>query len=451
MHTIIRIAQEFAIQGVSCYYVGGAVRDEIMNLPVDDVDICLVGVTNKDVVKEVIGKYATSFQEEVGANFPVWKATIEGQSIDFALARTERKAGNIRTQFLVSTSNVTIVEDLYRRDFSINAIAKNILSGDMIDPFGGYGHIKSRILHPVSEAFKEDSLRVLRGARFCARFSDFHPDWDYYRMAGELVPTDLSNERVGMELMKVMKTCPVPSNFFTVLYKAGWLQYHFSELANLIGCPQDPTHHPEGDAFVHTLHTINQAKDWFTRTVMLCHDLGKMENTLVDGKWWKNTGAEGKITSVDHQITSARLTKDLLKRIHLCSHEDINKISILAKHHMLRSPVSTKVIRRTLRELHANDISYDQLVEVIRCDVSGRPPLKGYTPDIGQKEAAKYLSQLAPIVTGDKLIELGLTEGKDLGIIKKKALELQDRGSLNATNWKMVLRGLNYPSLKGKI
>lgn len=465
--TILQFAQNLKQLGFTTYYVGGSIRDHFINffkepsdnfVPKNDIDLCITGV--KDI--DFFDKYLKILLEDnvspvVGKSFPVWIADIEGKKIDIALARKEKLIGTYRTDFQCSTENVTIEEDLFRRDFTINAIAINVITKELVDPYNGVNDIQEGLLRPVSEAFKEDSLRILRGARFAARFG-FLPTEEFYNYAKELDASDISNERVGIELKKCLQECPKPSLFFEVLRKADWLKYHFKELEDCIGVPQSQVHHPEGDVYVHTLHCMDAADDWFIRAVMLIHDLGKATMTTIDGvpydKW--EGGKQGysahdfMIRSICHEEESAVIGRKMLKRIHLCGNKTLQQICLLAELHMIRTSISEKTIRRTLRKLMNYKLKYEQLVEVCRCDVSGRPPLKGYTPDIGQDRAKELLDNgdMNPIVTGEVLVQLGLEPGKEMGEMIEKALVFQDRGTLNKINWKSVLRGAGFKSLK---
>lgn len=435
---LIGIANFFSRQGMTLYYVGGTVRDQIMGSVVEDVDMCIVGAKAPSVVTILLNmlqleKKICKLVSHVGQSFPIWIAEVAGYKVDFAMARTEKLIGSYRTDFICEVSNVTIEEDLRRRDLTINAIAKNVVTGELIDPYDGIDHIRWKLCHPVSEAFKEDSLRVIRGARFCARFN-LIPSWTFYDYAHELKPGDISPERVGMELKKVMEQADKPSIFFRVLKNCGWLKYHFKQLDDLVGVRQDPSHHPEGDAYIHTLLSIDEAKDPMIRVVMLCHDLGKVTST----KW---NAEKGRWQSIGHEEESVLLTKEMLYNIKFDSHKTVGRIATLVLLHMARIHVSEKTIRKNLRILINKELTYDQLVEVCRCDVSSRPPLPKYTPDIGQERAKEIVAAglMIPVVTGEKLIKIGIESGKFMGFLVKKALELQDRGTLNEDNWKSIL------------
>lgn len=459
MTNLLKIAEELKYSlNIDTYFVGGCVRDELLGLPVEDIDVCFANVKNSLMIYPLLGRYCKNLTKQVGAAFPVWIGEVDGKKVDFALARKEKLVGGTRKDFTVETNNVSIQSDLLRRDFTINAIAKNVITGEIIDPYGGVKDLRNNVLDPVSEAFKEDSLRVIRGARFAARFN-LTPSEKFYTYAKELGHTDISNERVGMELMKAFKQCPKPSIFFEVLRKAGWLGYHFIELNDLIGVPQSPLHHPEGDAYVHTLHTIDACNegDWFTRAVMLCHDLGKYTCTTINGiDWIPGVNIEDmkrdfpfmdfKIQSIGHEEASQPFALKMLKRIHFTDHDTIRRIGVLVKLHMTRINISEKVVRRNLRILLENGLHYEQLVEVCRCDVSGRPPLVGYTPDIGQQRAKELIEadHMTPIVTGELLRQHGIIPGPIMGKMVKKALELQDRGTLRKDNWSKVLKQAGF-------
>lgn len=451
------IAEEFKNHEVSCYYVGGTVRDKILGIPNDDIDICLVGVKDKSLVEHVIRKHGMITQE-VGKSFPNWVAILDKRKIDFALARTEKLTGDTRQDFTCSTENVTIIQDLYRRDLTINAIAEDVLTNEIIDPYNGIKDLQNKIARNVSNAFAEDTLRVVRAARFIARFG-LTPSKSLIDICKTLNPNDISNERVGMELMKLF-TLPEGtqvSKFFYFLKDVNWLRYHFNELANIIGVPQSKSHHPEGCVFTHTMYCIDAAKDWFMRAVMLCHDLGKYTNTTINGIYWKSWEEDRtyfnkdianlcKVQCIGHEAAGVSLTYNMLKRISFTKHDVISQIGCLVKLHMIRAVINKdneeKIVRRNLRELMHYNIDYELLVETVRCDLAGRPPLEPILPDIGQQRAKELIenNEMIPVVTGKLLKKSGFNDGQMMGNIIKRALELQDRGILSHENWKQRLK-----------
>ncbi len=256
---------------IKTYLVGGAVRDRLLDLPILDRDWVVVGATPDHMVS--LG------YEPVGKDFPVFINKKTGE--EYALARTERKTAKGYQGFAFSTSpNISLEDDLERRDLTINAIAEDD-DGNLIDPFGGQADLKSGVLRHVSDAFIEDPVRILRAARFAARFHfKIAPETqDLMKSmvaAGEvdaLVP-----ERVWAETFKALKT-ESPHLFFKVLRDCGALARVMPEVDALFGVPQTASYHPEIDTGIHTLMVVEQAakltQDPMVRFAALVHDLGK--------------------------------------------------------------------------------------------------------------------------------------------------------------------------------
>lgn len=434
MKALKQIAEAFLAIGVQSFFVGGFVRDLQLGVASDDIDVCLVGVKDKDTVLPILKKFSTKVTTEVGKKFSVWIAEIEGLGkVDFALARTEKKAGTSHTDFDVNTENVTIEQDLLRRDISINAMAINILTEKFIDPCGGVLDLKLGIAQPASIAFADDELRVIRLARFKTLLK-LDVSEAFAEICRKLSPAKISLERIGGEFRKVMQKGNKPSEFFRFLQRVGWLEQVFPEIHALIGVQQSPEHHPEGDVFEHTMQCIDQAKDEFTRVVMLCHDFGKVSTTVFDE-------AKQKWTSEGHEEASVPIAEALLKRIAWSDASTIKRVNVLVLHHMIhtKAPLSDRVVRQTKRLLLKAKLTFEHLVEVCRCDKSGRHPLPAMTPDIRQDFAATQ--DVSPIVTGNMLMEIGMKPGELMGMVCDKCIEWQDRGSLNINNWKQMVLG----------
>lgn len=256
------------------YLVGGAVRDALLGVPVYDHDWVVVGSTPQAMLE--------AGYEQVGKDFPVFLHPNTKE--EYALARTERKSGVGYHGFEVSAApDVSLEADLLRRDLTINAMAQ-AQDGTIIDPYGGQQDLQNRVLRHVSPAFAEDPLRVLRVARFAAKLADFgfelHPDtaelMTQMAHSGEL--DALTPERVWQEVVKAL-SCAQPSVFFKVLDQVGALAVLFPELARLKGVEQPVKHHPEGDAFIHTLMVLDASAELSdelaVRFAALVHDLGK--------------------------------------------------------------------------------------------------------------------------------------------------------------------------------
>ncbi|MEJ2644524.1 MAG: multifunctional CCA addition/repair protein [Gammaproteobacteria bacterium] len=285
------------------YLVGGAVRDRLLNLPVKERDWVVVGATAEEL--KALG------YRPVGKDFPVFLHPETHE--EYALARTERKTGPGYKGFTVHASpEVTLEEDLQRRDLTINAMAEDS-AGQLVDPFHGQRDLDARVLRHVSPAFVEDPVRILRVARFAARYAHLG-----FRVAGEtnalmermvadgevdhLVP-----ERVWQETVKALGE-EQPARFFEVLRDCGALARVFPELERLFGVPQPPRHHPEVDTGVHTLMVVTQAArltpDTRVRFAALVHDLGK-----------GTTPADILPRHIGHEERSVALVQELCARL----------------------------------------------------------------------------------------------------------------------------------------
>lgn len=267
---ILEIANKIKESGGNLYLVGGAVRDELLGKEVHDEDYCVTGITSKEF-EELFPE--TNLR---GKFFGVYD--INGK--EFAMARREKKIEAGHKGFEIETNkNISIEEDLKRRDITINSIAKEVLTGKIIDPFNGVEDIKNNIIRATSESFKEDPLRVYRVARFAAT-TGFKVHENTLKMMNNLKDelNTLSKERVFVEFRKALASSK-PSIFFEVLREANVLDVHFKEIYDLIGSIQPEKYHPEGDSYNHTMIVVdNSAKlteDLKIRFSALVHDLGK--------------------------------------------------------------------------------------------------------------------------------------------------------------------------------
>lgn len=289
----------------SIYKVGGAVRDEILGLKPHDIDFVAVGYVADDF----------SHLEQVGKNFPVF---LQKDGSELALARVEKKTAKGYNDFEVDTSKVTIEDDLYRRDLTINSMAQDISSGRLIDPYGGEEDLKNKILRHTSEAFIEDPLRVLRVARFQARFPDFSIDTKtqelIFSMRDEL--KYLQPDRVFKELKKVL-LLPTASLFFRTLYDLKVLEFIFPSLYNLTLFKEDNIYHTELNLFEHTMMVLDELKDnnILLKLTALYHDIAKPIAFEWSDK--KHCGGHDSIDLVEPLITKdiqipTKLKKDTL-------------------------------------------------------------------------------------------------------------------------------------------
>lgn len=267
---IEEIATLIKQSGGNTYLVGGAVRDAILNKPIKDEDYCITGFTSE--------KFLQLFPNAKvrGKAFEVFD--LEGK--EFALARRETKIGKGHKEFVIETNKeITIEEDLKRRDITINSIAQDVLTKEIIDPFGGKEDLENKIIRATSSRFSEDPLRVYRVARIASSLN-FIVSRKTLNMMNKLKDEllTLSKERVFAEFRKALET-DKPSIFFKVLRDAEVLDVHFKEVYDLIGAIQPIKYHPEGDSYNHTMLALDNSakltKDVKVRFCTLVHDLGK--------------------------------------------------------------------------------------------------------------------------------------------------------------------------------
>lgn len=283
------------------YSVGGAVRDALLGIPVKDNDYVVVGSTEVEMLS--LG------YQPVGKDFPVF--LHPKTHAEYALARTERKTAKGYKGFVVHASpDITLEQDLARRDFTMNAIAKST-TGKLIDPYGGQKDITQKVIRHVSNAFVEDPVRILRAARFSARFTDFTIADETMALMQEMVRNGevdaLVPERVWQELAKgLMET--KPSRMFEVLRQCGALEKILPELDCLWGVPQPAKHHPEVDTGVHVMMVLDYASQQGyslpVRYAALMHDLGK-----------GITPEDMLPRHIGHDVNGARIVKDVSKRL----------------------------------------------------------------------------------------------------------------------------------------
>lgn len=267
---ILEIANRIQQAGGKLYLVGGAIRDKLIGRKELDEDYCVVGLSKEEIIKLFP-------QAKIrGKDFEV----LDIENHEFALARTERKIGVGHKEFRVEANkNITIEQDLARRDITINSIAQDVLTKEIIDPYNGQADIQNKVIRATSQAFVEDPLRAYRVARLAAQLG-FKVETHTIELIEKLKPEliYLSKERVFIELKKALATNK-PSVFFEVLRKANLLDVHFKEIYDLIGAEQPIEYHPEGDSYNHTMIVVDKAaeltKDVVIRFCALVHDLGK--------------------------------------------------------------------------------------------------------------------------------------------------------------------------------
>jgi len=344
------------------YAVGGAVRDKLLGLPVKDRDYVVVGSTPEAM--------ASLGYRPVGKDFPVFLHPHTHE--EYALARTERKTGKGYKGFQVHADpDVTLEQDLARRDLTMNAIAEDE-QGQLIDPYHGVNDIQARVLRHVSPAFSEDPVRILRAARFAARFTEFSVADETMALMRNMVEDGevdaLVPERVWQELAKGLME-QQPSRMFAVLRACGALQRILPELDRLFGVPQTAQYHPEIDTGVHVMMVIDYAaRAGFSlpvRFAALTHDLGK-----------GTTPPDILPRHIGHEERSVNLLQPLVKR--LCVPNDCKELAlVVAKFHGKVHQVGEMKAATVLRFLQETDAlrqpqRFSDFLRACEADARGR-------------------------------------------------------------------------------
>ena len=344
------------------YMVGGAVRDELLGLPVQDRDYVVVGATPEVML-------AHGFKP-VGRDFPVFLHPRTRE--EYALARTERKSGHGYAGFVFhATPEVSLEEDLARRDLTINAIARAD-NGTLVDPFSGVADLQAGVLRHVGPAFVEDPVRILRVARFSARFTDFRVAPETVELMRQMVTNGevdhLVAERVWQELSRGMME-KQPSRMFAVLRECGALARLLPEVDRLFGIPQRADYHPEIDTGVHVMMALDCSAagghELAVRYAVLMHDLGKGSTPPSD--FPRHPGHEARGASLAEEV-SARLRVPTecrdLARLVARYHGDIRRGSELRAATVAKLLEKTDALRRPAR--------FEQLLQACDCDFRGR-------------------------------------------------------------------------------
>ena len=399
---ILEIAKIIQSKKGNLYLVGGAVRDELLGRKVQDEDYCVTGILPEE--------FLALFPEAklVGKSFGVF--LLEGK--EFAMARKESKAGQGHKEFSIEVrKNITIEQDLARRDITINSIAKEVLTGKLVDPFEGRKDLQKGIIKATTEAFKEDPLRVYRVARFAAvlGFKVEQNTLDkMYQMKEEL--KTLSKERVFHEFEKAIKA-DRPSIFFEILRQADVLDVHFQEIQNLIGSLQPIKYHPEGDSYNHTMLVLDgcshMTKDCKLRFSALVHDLGK--GTTKKELYPHHHG---------HDIRGVELTKKLGNRIGVPK-KWIEFGMVAAREHMTGGIFGRMTPQKQvtfIERISKTAIGLEGLQLIVKADKEGR---KGYQEPEEKKMHREFLKigkqcmeEISPKYVKEKY---GAIQGKQFG------------------------------------
>jgi len=456
--TILRtISGTLSSKGGRAIVVGGSVRDHFLGLPIKDYDIEVFGLPSMEKLEELLSEFGSV--NLVGKSFGVLKLFIEGEEYDFSLPRVEEKTGRGHRGFTMRTDGKMAFEEAARRrDFTINAMGYDIEAKIFLDPFGGRRDMQAKVLrHIDAETFVEDPLRVYRAVQFAARFG-YTLVTETEALCREMVENgsleELPKERIYIEWKKLLLKAPKPSAGFELMRKLGILERYFPELYALVGVPQEPEYHPEGDVWVHTMMALDamhgelkiknapERSDkcpWGKKLKMkekqqlkllfavLCHDMGKAVNTTFE--------EDGKIRSLGHENTGIEETRRFLYRL-TDEHDFIESILPLVEYHLKPSQFYKQGAKASAIRRLATKVSIEELVLVAKADFLGRTTEEAGS---GVYEAGEWLLEKAKklkvaqkplecLVQGRDLIALGLEPSPEFKTILEDIYEHQMEG-----------------------
>lgn len=421
----------------NAFLVGGCVRDALLGIPHKDFDIEVFGVGYEQLAAALSRWGRTDL---VGRSFGVVKMRSGEFEFDFTIPRRDSKIAPGHKGFEINfDSSITPKEAASRRDFTVNALMFDPRKNEVLDFFDGTADLKRKILRHTGPAFVEDPLRVLRGMQFASRFN-LQPAAETVALCKQIKATftELPVERVREEWFKWAEKSATPSIGLRFLVATDWID-HFPELKAMIGTPQDPEWHPEGDVFVHTCHCCDalarlagwKKADPESRIVymlaVLLHDTGKPKTTFS-----RKDDGRRRIVSPGHENEGGPIAEGFLDRIG--TPQNIRKRIIpLIQNHMahLQTPTD-RAVRRLAKRLEPETIP--GLCLVMTADAMGRPPRPARPPkivrDLMKKAKELQVEERAPkpILLGRHFMELGMKAGPEMGAILRCAYEAQLEG-----------------------
>lgn len=442
--TVLALAEAYRSAGGRALMVGGSVRDRVLGRTPKDYDLEVYGLS-AERVEEIVRGFGDV--ADVGKAFAVLKLVVDGVDIDVALPRREVKTGEGHKGFSVEADPQLDPRDAARRrDFTMNAIAEDPLTGEIVDPFGGLQDLERRVLRIVDErTFSEDPLRVLRAMQLIARFQ-LTVDAESFALMQRMAPSlrEISPERVGHEWRKLLLESEKPSLGLDFGMQVGAFAVLHPELVALLTTSQDPEWHPEGNVWVHSMWVTDEAKKIVVREGLqgdaalvvllgaLCHDMGKPTVTCT---------LEGRIRSPGHEEAGEVPTRSFLKALYVHC-EIIDKVVGIVKDHMkpyrywLAEQHGERVSDGALRRLAARiwPATIEELVYVTEADYRGRGPfphrLEEYVAGPWLLTRAQVLGvaqgPAEHVVTGGEILDLGFAPGPHFGVIIRLADDLRD-------------------------
>ena len=408
-----KIAEKVAAEGGRAFYVGGLVRDHILGRENKDVDIEIHGIRPEKLTEilESLGEVT-----KMGLSFGVFG--LKGYEIDIAMPRKEKAIGRGHRDFEIDVDPFIGYEKAaMRRDFTMNAMMEDVLSGEVLDFFGGKTDMENRLIRHVNDdTFQEDALRVLRAAQFASRFA-FSIAEETRDLSRSMSLEELASERIFGELSKALMKAEKPSIFFEEMRKMDHLSRWFPEVEALIGVPQNPAYHPEGDVWTHTMMVLDAAAKLRKEAVYpecfmmaaLTHDFGKAVSTIVEGS---------KVSAIGHERTGVEIAQRFLRRI---SQENklkryvLNMVELHMRPNMMAAEGAGK---KATSHMFDQSVCPEDLLLLAKADHFGKGDAEEYSvTEAFLQERFSYYKELMdrPYVQGRDLMEAGIKPGADFG------------------------------------
>ena len=433
-----RIAADVAKAGGRVYYVGGFVRDAMLGKTCKDIDVEVYGIA-PETLREILAAHGEVLEK--GVSFGV--LGLRHSDLDIAMPRKERRTGEGHRDFDVSVDPfMSTREASMRRDFTINAMMRDVLTGELIDHWGGQSDLEHRIIRCVNpQTFQEDALRVFRAAQFAARLNA-RIDPDTLELCASIDVTQITRERVFEELHKALMKSARPSVFFRELRRMDHLKEFFPELEACIGVEQNPKFHPEGDVFEHTMLVVDCAAELRARAEQplgfmlsaLLHDLGKCVATAVQ--------EDGRITAYGHEVQGLPLVERQMRR--LTHHQKLtayvlNQSELHMRPNMMAANRSHKKKTRAMFDL---SVCPNDLILLSRADASGKldVPYDEHYEEFLRERLEDYRRMMQrPMVTGRDLLEAGLKPNESFSRMMARARQLHFAGLSREAALKQIL------------
>ncbi len=410
------IAKLVKENGGRTFYVGGYVRDKLLNIENKDVDIEVHGIS-EDTLYKILKSLGTPLA--YGSSFGVY--SLSGHNIDIALPRSEKLIGKKHTDFRIDVDPfIGYKNACKRRDITINALMMDVLTEEILDYYSGINDLNNKIIRYVDkDSFVEDPLRVLRVAQFAARLQ-FKVDEDTIDLCKNIDLSYLSRERIEEELRKALLKANKPSIFFDILNKMNQLSYWFKEVEDLINIKQDPVYHPEGDVYIHTMQVLDRCakyrdvvSDAYSFMLLgLTHDFGK---TITSEE------IDGRIHAYNHEIDGVPLVETFLKRI--SNRKDVIKYvkNMVTMHMEPNKKANNHSSIKSTNKMFYNCISPKDLIYFSICD-SGKTDNLNFL-----NERYKIYEEIInkPYVTGNDLIKAGIKPNEDFHKLLEYATKLR--------------------------